>query len=297
MQFTKPPLNVDEQIELLESRGLLINDKNFAKQKLSNINYYRLSAYMLPFQKQNSPNHHFLDHTTFENITNLCAFDRALRVLVFDAIERVEVALRTQIIYQYSMTKSGYWFEDPTLYINNYNYSRNLVKLDEEIARSNEVFIKHYKKKYTSPQRPPAWMTLEISSMGLLSQTFKNLKMSNEKKAIGKHFGVNPYILESWMQSLTFVRNVCAHHGRLWNRVLTLQPTIPNHTQNIWLQNTNFDNNRLYGFLSAMLYLLKTIEPQTTFSKDFKKLLTQFPEMNASRLGFPHHWDSEALWV
>ena len=108
MQFTKPPLNIDEQIELLESRGLVINDKNFAKQKLCNINYYRLSAYMLPFQKPHNPSHQFLDNITFENIIQLCSFDRALRVLVFDAIERVEVALRTQIIYQYAMTKSGY---------------------------------------------------------------------------------------------------------------------------------------------------------------------------------------------
>ena len=110
-----------------------------------------------------------------------------------------------------------------------------------------------------------------------------------KKKAIGKHFGVNPYILESWMQSLTFIRNVCAHHGRLWNRILTLQPTVPNHTQNVWLKNNDFDNTRLYGFLSAMLYLLKTIDSHTTFSQEFKTLLTKFPEMNASRLGFPQH--------
>jgi abortive infection bacteriophage resistance protein len=296
MQFTKPPLTVDEQIELLEGRGLLINDKNFARQKLSNINYYRLSAYMLPFQKPNNLNHQFLDNTSFENIINLCAFDRALRVLVFDAIERIEVALRTQIIYQYAMIKGSYWFEDYSLYHSEDYYQKNIDKLDDEIKRSNEVFIKHYNEKYTSPQRPPAWMTLEISSMGLLSQIFRNLKKTEEKKAIGNHFGIDPKILASWMQSLTFVRNVCAHHGRLWNRILTLKPTMPTRTQNVWLSNENFDNNRLYGFLSAMLYLLKTIDPHTTFSQDFKTLLTKFPEMNASRLGFPQHWDSEALW-
>ena len=296
MQFTKPPLTVDEQIELLESRGLLINDKDFARQKLSNINYYRLSAYMLPFQKPNNPNHEFKDDTSFENIVNLCAFDRAFRVLVFDIIERVEVALRTQIIYQFAMSKGGYWFEDSSLYHNRDNFSKNLDKLDDEIGRSNEVFIKHYKGKYTNPERPPAWMTLEVSSMGLLSQTFRNLKMSDEKKDIGKHFGIHPFVLESWMQSLAFIRNVCAHHGRLWNRVLTLQPTMPSRTQNVWLSSIVFDNKRLYGFLSAMLYLLKTIDPNTTFSQDFKTLLSQFPEMNAFRLGFPHRWDSEALW-
>jgi abortive infection bacteriophage resistance protein len=296
MQFTKPPLDVYKQIQLLEKRGLLIADKEFARQALSNINYYRLSAYMLPFQKSTSSNHEFKDNTVFEEITRLCAFDRALRVLVFDVIERVEVALRTQIIYQYAMTKGGYWFEDSSLYQNPDYFLKNMEKLDAEISRSNEVFIKHYKGKYTEPERPPAWMTLEISSMGLLSQTFKNLKKSNEKTAIGNHFGIDPRILASWMQSLAFVRNICAHHGRLWNRVLTHQPTLPNYTKNIWLSNIQFDNTRLYGFLSAMLYLLKTIDPQTTFSQDFKKLLSQFPEMTPFRLGFPNNWDTEPLW-
>ena len=139
-------------------------------------------------------------------------------------------------------------------------------------------------------------MSLEVSSMGLLSHIFKNLKMSSEKKAIGTHFGINPYILESWMQSITFVRNVCAHHGRLWNRVLTLQPTMPKHTQSTWLSNTQFDNTRLYGFLSAVLYLLKIIDPSSTFSQDFQQLLNQFPEMNSARLGFPKNWQQEILW-
>lgn len=103
--YTKPPLTYHQQVELLKSRGLLFTDEARARRHLANISYYRISAYMLPFKEADQEGlilDSFKPDTTWENVYNLYVFDRKLRLLVFDAIERLEVAARTQIIYQLS---------------------------------------------------------------------------------------------------------------------------------------------------------------------------------------------------
>lgn len=297
MQFNKPPLSIADQILLLESRGLQFTNKSEAEHLLSNVSYYRLRAYMMPFQKENDPHHIFAPNTTFDQIVDYYIFDRELRLLIFDAIERIEIALRTQIIYTFCTNYGAWWFEDPALYSSNYNYSKDLNKLDEELDRSSEVFISHYNSKYTSPQRPPAWMALEVSSMGLLSRIYKDLKMCPAKKSIATHFGLgHPKILESWMQSISYVRNLCAHHSRLFNRVLTLKPTYPNNTTNPWLSDKNFHHAKVYGFLSCVVYLLKIIQSETHFPSKLKELLEKHTSVKPYRMGMSRNWMNETLW-
>lgn len=155
MQFSKPPLSIPDQIALLKKRGLQIKDEQRAEKYLSNISYYRLSAYTLPFQMQGDQNHNFIAGTSFEQVLNLYLFDRTLRLLIFDAIERTEIAIRTQLINQYCGAHGTHWFEDPAHFHSNYKYSKSLQKLDDETDRSNEVFISHHKSKYTAPTPPP----------------------------------------------------------------------------------------------------------------------------------------------
>ena len=131
---------------------------------------------MLPYQDQTFTNHRYNNGASFDDVLNLYLFDRELRLLIFDIIERLEIAFRTQIIHQYSNEFGGWWYEDPKHYSSNYHYSKNLARIDDEIERSSEVFIAHYKNKYTTPQRPPSWMTYEVISMGLLSKVFRNLE-------------------------------------------------------------------------------------------------------------------------
>ncbi|MEQ9286360.1 MAG: Abi family protein [Cyclobacteriaceae bacterium] len=257
MKYTKPALSIAQQVELLESRGVTVENKSKAENYLSNISYYRLSAYLLPFQDRTFAGNRYNNGVTFDDILNLYLFDRELRLLIFDIIERLEVAFRTQIIYQYSNDYGAWWYEDPKHFINNYHYSKNLARIDEEIERSNEVFIKHYRNKYTSPQRPPAWMTFEVITMGLLSKVFRNLEITDAKKRIARHFKLpTPYVLESWMHSITYVRNLCAHHSRLWNRTLTLKPQLLRKPKNAWLSSNNVNPSKLFAFLSCSLYLV-----------------------------------------
>ncbi|MCX6214662.1 Abi family protein [Spirosoma sp.] len=296
MKFSKPALTIDQQLELLKHRGLQVSDYSKAAHFLTYVSYYRLSAYMRPLQQSGDAEHNFHQDTTFEDIQELYLFDRDLRMLVFDAIERIEIAIRTLIIYNFSTAYGSDWFENSTLFKHMEIHGVILQKLDDELSRSNEVFIKRYLGKYTNPQRPPAWMSLEVFSLGLLSKLFSDLRQSDERKAIAKHFGVDSSILESWLESITFVRNICAHHGRLWNRGLTITPMHPKRHAFPYLENREFENTRLYGILSVILYMLKVVSPETSLSANLKTIIQKYPQMNASRIGFPSGWENERLW-
>lgn len=173
MKYNKLPITVADQVEKLKARGLRFDNEVKAKNYLSNISYYRLRAYTYPFQDNLHDNQAFNVDITFEQIIELYVFDRKLRLLIFDAIEKIEISLRTQIIYHFALTHGSHWQLMPELYRDPMRFANHLDSLQKEIDRSNETFIDHYKSKYTSPTEPPSWMSLEVSSMGLLSKIFR----------------------------------------------------------------------------------------------------------------------------
>ncbi len=297
MQFAKPPLSIADQINTLKQRGLSFKDETKAAHYLSNISYYRLRAYTYPFQDNTKINHPFTKKISFEEIIELYVFDRKLRLLTFDALEKIEISLRTKVIYEYSIAYGSHWYEDQTLYRNPTRFNKDINKLYEEIDRSTETFITHYKGKYTNPTNPACWMSLEVVSIGLLSKLFENLKKSNEKKAVALSFGLNnPILLESWMHSFAHLRNICAHHGRLWNRRITTMPQLPTNPVYPFLNNINFHQNKLYGVLSCISYILQIINPGHTFNKRLKELLKSCSYVNLKDMGFPKNWENEPLW-
>lgn len=297
MHYFKAPLSISDQISRLSGRGLIISDVQFAERKLSNISFYRLRAYTYPFQNNLDPNHPFIKKVTFEEIISFYEFDRDLRLLVFDAIERIEIALRTRIVYYYALTKGSHWFEDITLFRNSSFFAKDLDSLDKEIGRSEEEFIKHYKNKYISPERPPAWMSLEVATLTTLSKMFQNLARSPEKKTIAKSLGLDFRVLENWMHVLSNVRNICAHHSRLYNRTLSQSLVLPTHTNgNIWINNRIVDNAKIYAVLSAMVYLLDRINGVHDFRNRLFLLFAKYPDVESRLLNFPVNWKQEAFW-
>lgn len=297
MQYTKPPLSVSDQIQLLEDRGLIIPDRAKASHYLSFISYYRLRAYTYPFQNNNDPNHPFQNGCTFDEVLELYIFDRELRLLVLDAIERIEIALRTQIIHHFAMHHGSHWHENPALFANRNLFNKDRKKLRIELGRSSEVFIEHYYNKYTQPADPPCWMSLEVVSLGFLSKNYENLKLSNAKKVVARNLGLpHPTILESWMHSFSYVRNICAHHGRLWNRQLTKTPKFPKRAPHTWLSKPPSINNKLFLTLSCLIYLLDRISPGHQWRKRFKDLLQKHSSIETIKMGFPSDWEQEALW-
>ncbi len=140
-------------------------------------------------------------------------------------------------------------------------------------------------------------MSLEITSLGLLSKIYENLRISPEKKTIANNFNLgHPKVLESWMHSIAVIRNICAHHGRLWNRIFPAQMKLPKNTSAIWLINTDFPHGKLYLALSSLLYLLNKIIPENHFIIKFKKLSNEYPDIPLKQMGFPENWEKETLW-
>ncbi len=298
MRFEKGPLTIPQQIALLESRGMLFRNKAKAAHYLSNISYYRLSAYWFTFLKEPKGNHIFNEGTFFEQAVDTYVFDRKLRLLIFDEIERIEIALRTQIIYHFSHEFGPNWYERRELFRRpEYCYKLNDL-LSEETRKTTEVFIRHYRRKYTDPVNPPAWMVLELASFGQLSLLFKNLRNSTARKGVAEHFAVHENILESWLETLSYVRNTCAHHSRLWNRKLPKSPIVPVVTGQTWLNDLPPENqhNRIYLALCVIRYLLRCVVPDSSFNRKLQALIGQYPALPVHYMGFTGNWKDEPLW-
>jgi len=303
MKYSKPPLLYAEQLQLLANRGLMITDAVAAELYLHHISYYRLSAYMLPFQSVKDV---FNTGTTFADIIDLYVFDRELRLLALDAIERIEVAVRSQIIYQMAHKYGAHWQDNATLFKPPAKYSYGTSpdyynEVQQIIAehcrgRNPEVFIDHYKNKYTSPPTPPSWMSIELLSIGQLSRLYKGLRMNADKKELADYFGLHYTVFESWLHTLTYCRNICAHHARLWNRDFAIQPELLMKPRLPWITPGYNNNKRSYYFLCILKYFLLTVNPQGHFHEKTEQLLQTHPNVPSRFMGFTKDWQNEPLW-
>ena len=296
MKYTKLPIAILEQISKLKQRGLTFGNEQKAAHYLSNISFYRLRAYTYPFQDNYDANHPFIKKISFEDILQLYVFDRQLRLLLFNAIEKIEIAFRTQIIYQYAMVHGSHWHLNMSLYNNGSLFADHITSLQKEINRSKETFITHYIKTYTDPKEPPAWMGLEVSSMGLLSKIFSNLKDDACKTKVTKHFGLKDVdTLENWMRCFSLIRNICAHHSRVWNRRMT-QLKIPKKPLNLFLDNRNVLPYKVYTYISCMQYILNCISPEHNFKNNLLLLMKSCPLLQEKEMGFPNNWQQDNFW-
>jgi len=292
--YTKPPLSISEQVELLDSRGLIIGNKAKAEHYLSFISYYRLSGYAIAFEKinQGKREHQFKPGTTFEDILYLYNFDRLLRLLVMDAIERIEVAVRTQICLKLALIyQDSHWYMRDEIFTPTFNFEKFLGECRAEFAKSKEVFVRHYRSVYYSPELPPSWMIIELLSLGTWSHLYKNLANRRDKKQVSDVFELSPVELESWLHALTYIRNLCAHHARLWNRHFTITPTpklkyrsylMPGHT---------------FATQAAMIHImLNIITPNSGWVTRLIELLAKHPNINLIQIGFLKDWHQDAFW-
>lgn len=297
MNYNKKAVSIPDQVATLKRRGLIIPDEPKAASYLSNISFYRLRAYTYPFQDNTNPSHPFTTAISFDEVLSLYVFDRKFRLFVLDAIEKIEISMRTQVIYNWAMKHGSHWHLDSKLFRNSGQFAKNYTRLHQEVDRSIETFIDHYKTKYTNPPEPPCWMSLEVSSFGLLSLLFRNLKLGAEKKAITKYYGLNDVsILENWMHSFSNIRNICAHHSRLWNRRLTTHIKLPTNPANPFIQNKKILRYKIYAALCCMKYVLDIISPGHTFTVRLKKLMAKCPLAQEKEMGFPQNWQQEKFW-
>jgi len=297
MRFTKPPLTFDEQVELLESRGMVIDDLSRAKRYVSQLNYYRLAAYWLPFEETHSP-HRFKPDTQFNTVLEHYIFDRELRLLVMDAIERIEVSLRTQWAYYLAHKYGPHAHLDPSLHVRNrgpWTYTKNVSALVDVVRNSSEIFIRHFDKY--DEQLPPLWAVCEVMTLGQLSRWYSNLNYRQDRNSIAKAYGLDEKILTSFVHHLSIVRNTCAHHGRLWNREFTFAWKLPQRTPFDLYQNFNpAIKRRLYNTLVMIAYLMDRINPHS-WKQRMNNLFINHPEINSTAMGFPDDWKDRPIWL
>ena len=296
LKFDKPPINYDQQIDLLISRGMVIPDRDKARHYLAHLNYYRLGAYWALFESDHTK-HTFNADTNFEEVLELYIFDRELRLLIMDAIERIEVSVRAQFAYHLSHQYGAHAYLNQDIFKNTYKYNKSFEMLQGEINRSQELFIKHYKNKYTDPQLPPLWMVVEVMSLGQLSQWFSNIKRRQDKNLIAKPFGLDEVVLNSFLHHLTIVRNYCAHHSRLWNRKFTITLKLPKKNPEILINSFSNENMRkIYNTLVMFEYFMEEISPGTGWRQRLVDLFNKYPVVSSGQMGFPAGWQTLPIW-
>ena len=304
-QYTKPPLSHEEQLQLLKDRGLLVEDDSKALHLLHHISYYRLSGYWHPLLQQPKHLHRFKANASFNNAFKLYCFDRELRQLVLGEIEKIEVAVRAQMINTLSQAFGPTWYADTQRFTNHrYGHDRTLQKLLDDFRNSQEEFIVAFRKKYAE-NYPPCWMILEIASFGQISTLYSGLKGGRSKRAIAHHFGLDDTSFASWLHCIVYLRNLCAHHSRFWNREFGIRPQMPNTHSKLWLTSESIVsikgfhgklNSRAYYMLSILLYLLQTVNPKSSFRQKFFLLVNKYPSIDLVAMGFPSTLENEALW-
>jgi abortive infection bacteriophage resistance protein len=290
----KPALTLDEQVALLRRRGMHIGDEERARHYLGHLNYYRLRGYWmgfeLPLANGEQP---FREGADFDAILALYDFDRRLRLEINDAIERVEVSLRTRWAHVLGLKAGPTAHRDAALF--DAHHSALLRKVETLYADRNEVFLRRYLDR---GEEPPIWALCEVLSLGDLSKWLRSLKHHADRQAIADAYGLHETPFGSFVEHLAYVRNVCAHHARLWNRHLVVATLrLPKKPAELvaQLQRAPDRFQRLYNTLTVLAFLLRTISPDSTWRQRLRTLVEERPDLwNA--MGMPEGWQDFALW-
>ena len=289
----KPPTTFQEQLSILESRGVVIGTQDTALHALAHANYFRLSSYHPPFLIYGTEK--FNPGTRFESIWELYRFDHRLRMLVLDAIERCEISVRTRWAYEMAHRHGPRAYEEAAIHSDAVAHARTLAKVDEEIRRSREEFLQPY--QVTGAQRPPVWIVCEVMSLGQLSALYDNLKAPADRQAVANAYALDERVMDSFLHHLTVVRNICAHHARLWNRRFTLTFKTPGKKTPALAPSFNPAAPRqLYNTLVMLAYLLSIIEPDNCWKQRLLELIKGQDFPVASQMGFPPDWQEWPFW-
>ena len=295
ISYNKPYKSAKDLVQLLQTRGLIINDLNRAENYIRHIGYYRLSAYMCPHLEHPKERHIYKNNKTFQNILDLYKFDKKLRLLIFNEIEKIEIAVRSAIVnYGCEIFNDPYWLTDGSYFMSPTKFQTTLSLISKELSHSKEDFIIHFKTKYSNPY-PPAWILAEILPLGIIMNIYYNIRDKQVKKKIANEFDLKVKPFESWMSIITLTRNSCCHHTRIWNKQNTMQPMEPRHITRPWIR-LQTDRLRIYFNLCIIKWFLDCISPNNTLRNKICKLLTEYPCIDISAMGFPTDWLKEDLW-
>lgn len=296
--YTKPPLRFDEQLQQLKDRGLLIDDDELALFHLKTISYFRLSAYWYPFRKieqDGTISDKFEEGVNLNDVMGLYELDRRLRLQVMDAIERFEVYARALFVGVFGNKYGTFGHTEATNFYREFDHGSWLEKLKLAAENSRETFVLHYKNKYCGFPTLPIWMLTELMSLGSLSRAYEGIEHV-DKRSISSKLDLNYELLASWFHTLTYIRNICSHHSRLWNRKLVIRPR--HIDRNNWDFPVRLRNDRIFYVLLILRYLLQYVHVSDEWKIQMNDLLEPVAQNERWRkaMGMPEDWTNHPIW-
>jgi len=327
--YNKPFTTVTEQIATLKARGLVIADEERAKRYLERIRYFRLSGYSYTLRQTRTEtvcaggkefsktvrDDAFVDGAMFSHVIDLYVFDKKLRLLFLDALERIEVAIRAGIAIRLGK-------RDPWAYLDRNQFHKSWItsrldkngnfveagydkwqrKVLQTLNGSKEEFTAHFNQKYSN--KLPIWEVIEVWDFGMLSHVYAGLK-DTDKYEIAKKYGNEQHSdMKSWIRMMNNVRNICAHHGRLWNRNIVDSPALPDPLQIPTLAHLrsvqeNISKSRIYPCAAIIKYVLDHVSPTSTWGERFAAHVKSFPnipDISITEMQFPDNWAEQDIW-
>ncbi len=295
MKYDKAALSLDQQADLLLERGLFA-PRQVLIDRLRVVSYYRLSGYLFPYRVSDN---RFRPNTTLNDVWRRYTFDRHLRLIVLDAIERVEVAVRSQLVNEHVLRYGPFGYTDPKTVpkLDSNRFGQFLTRVYNETRQSREMFVMHFQQKYGDQQSYlPLWMISEILPYGAMFAFFTGVE-PEIKRSIAFTFGIPDAVLFSWLNVLNMVRNICAHHGRLWNRELGIKPLLPNDRKYPqWHDPVTIPTHRVFAVLTILRHMTFVVAPQSLWPDRVRSLLAEYPEVPRLSMGFPSNWEECPIW-
>ncbi len=297
--FNEIALSYEQQLQHLKNRGIIVDDDDSALCSLRTISYFRINAYLYPFRHKVQKDAHseqFIPGTRLSDAINLHEFDRLLRLAVMDAIERFEVCVRALLAYRIAHSYGVFGYTNAANFYPDFDHSTWQSKLEKEIhRRSKEGFIGRFKNKYTDYPKLPIWMATEVMSFGSLSICFNGLKI-DDKRSIASNFSLPYKRLQSWLHLLVYIRNICSHHDRLWNRSLSIRSIVPRDTN--WNPPITPRNDRVFFVLLVLRHLLQFVRGVDDWKNWCDELIYSISEDSKllKAMAVPENWIEHPLW-
>ncbi|MCF0262082.1 MAG: Abi family protein [Sphaerochaetaceae bacterium] len=274
----KPVTTYADQINILKGRGLILNDQE-CLEFLKRVNYYKLTAYLLPFRNIEGK---YLPGTTFSQIKGIYDFEGELRQEIYGIIGQIEISLKAKFAYYFAHTYGPLGYLDS----NNYSPRHNAVKFQEQInkciAEQHQTpVVQHHNNKYGG--KFPIWVIIEFFSIGMLSRFYSDMKMADKKAIARTYFNTTPNNLSSWLRCFTDLRNMCAHYSRLYYWIFTAIPLFHQPPANVNLRS-------LFSQILVLKYLYPT-DDWECFRQKLSNMVTKYQSsIDLNHIGFPANW-------
>lgn len=308
MDYTKTHASLSEQVHILQQRGLQINDVKDAEHYLSIVGYYRFSSYCYRFERppiEGQRTHCFKEGVTFGDVVRVYEFDKNLRLLILEILERYETCVRSVWAHSMSELYGSHPHMRAECFSNPEEYYSSFVSLIQEYKRAQGDLeeVKHYAFKYSNPFLPPIWIIVSLMSFGELFRWVKNTKETKVKNLVAKKLGMpNVQTLDGVSRALTTLRNLCAHHGRVWDKRFTTRLPLISKNMLIPMQTVHTRDGsvqtdpRVYNCILILGHIALRLDRNSSWPDRVASLIKNTTKEEQIIMGFPAGWEEEDFW-